>query len=418
MILTADQIGFSRHEAERFERISEGHYVLTVPELNTDLEVDHLRRERHELRAEITVHCGLAGARVIDGILFTASVNLSSLRDRQQLASTLASRTRTRPDDWAAVVDELATRVHQAERVGAGAVNLREVERPSADQYYRVGRLLLPKAHPSLFFGDGDALKTYTGLHVLTELRRAGARVGIADWEMTAADHRERGERLQGAAPDVIYIPCARPLVHEFDRIARLVREHDIEYLLLDSAAPACAGGPENSEAVQEYYRAVRALGIGTLTIAHTNRSEHSDQKPFGSVFWFNLARAIWYVRRAESAAAGAIEIGLYPRKFNLGAPQRPCALRFTFTDDRTFVTVTDIAENESLASRLPLKDRIAHVVRKGPRALTDIASELGDADAETIARTIRRYSGENAKVRLFVRLPDDRIGLLDRRAS
>src|SRR5690606_1818147 len=118
-----------------------------------------------------------------------------------------------------------------------------------------------------------------------------GVRVGVCDWEMTAPDHRERGERLTGNAPDVIYLPCTRPLIHEADRIVRAVEDHGLEYLLLDSAAPACNGRPEDAENASAYFRALRAFGIGSLTIAHSNRSEQSDQKPFGSVFWFNFAR-------------------------------------------------------------------------------------------------------------------------------
>jgi hypothetical protein len=48
---------------------------------------------------------------------------------------------------------------------------------------------------------------------------------------------------------------------------------------------------------------------------------------------------------------------------------------------------------------------------------VAELAQEL-DEEPESISRTIRRYSGEKAKVRLFAKLPDDRIGLLERRAS
>lgn len=242
--------------------------------------------------------------------------------------------------------------------------------------------------------------------------------MGIADWELTAPDHRERGERIDGDAPDVIYLPCTRPLVYEADRIARAIHEHRLDYLMLDSAAPACAGRPEDAEIAAGYFRVLRAFGIGSLTIAHANRSEQSDQKPFGSVFWFNLARAIWYVKRAEAVTEGSTEIGLYPRKFNLGAPQRPTALQFVFTETQTRITVADIADIESLASKLPLKERISHVLRSRARTIGEIAAEIPDSDPQTIGRTIRRYSTEGAKVRLFTKLPDERIGLVERRAS
>lgn len=106
-------------------------------------------------------------------------------------------------------------------------------------------------------------------------------------------------------------------------------------------------------------------------------------------------------------------EIGLYLRKFNLGAPQRPTALRFVFTDTQTQITVADITDIESLALQAPAQGAHSHVLRSRARTLEEIAAEIPDSDIETISRTIRRYSK-----RLFTKLPDNRIGLVERRAS
>jgi hypothetical protein len=55
---------------------------------------------------------------------------------------------------------------------------------------------------------------------------------------------------------------------------------------------------------------------------------------------------------------------------------------------------------------------------RSRARTVEEIAAEIPDSDTETISRTIRRYSNDQAKVRLFTKLPDARIGLVERRAS
>jgi hypothetical protein len=244
--------------------------------MNTDFDVNQVRRERHQLHAEVTVYCGLASVKTHNRELFMAGLNLSSLRDRDQLARSLATSTKIGADTWAPVVHELSTRIRQAEDVGAGVVNLQDVPRPAAEQFFRIGRLLIPRAHPSLFFGDGDALKTYTGLYLLSELRKQGVRVGIADWELTAPDHRERGERIDGDAPDVIYLPCTRPLVYEADRIARAIHDHRLDYLMLDSAAPACAGRPEDAEIASGYFRVFALLRHRIV--------DHRAREPFRAV--------------------------------------------------------------------------------------------------------------------------------------
>ncbi len=74
---------------------------------------------------------------------------------------------------------------------------------------------------------------------------------------------------------------------------------------------------------------------IGSLHVAHISKADGSDQKPFGSAFWHNGARATWYVKRAEGDSDEArVTIALYNRKANLG-PLRPAiGYEITFSQD------------------------------------------------------------------------------------
>ena len=73
--------------------------------------------------------------------------------------------------------------------------------------------------------------------------------------------------------PDVRYIRCDRPLVHEVDRLRRWIRDHHLEYVVLDSVAFGTDGPPEAAESAMAYMRAVRQLGIGARLIAHITKS-------------------------------------------------------------------------------------------------------------------------------------------------
>lgn len=423
--LTARDVGFAEKPQPfptRFSRVADGRYSFAAPMFGLSIDVRHVRREFHQLKAALTVSCSLHGVQTFDGVLLEADVNLSNLRDRDQLAKMLATRTATAKEirDWHSLVDELSVRVTRAEELGAGAVNLRDVTVSKVEQFYRVERLLLPKRHPALFFGDGDSLKTYLADFLLLQLVQQGVRVAIADWEMTESEHRDRANQLGVAAPDVLYIPCARPLVHEAERITGFLHDYRADYLLLDSAAPACNGRPEDAENVTAYFRALRALGVGSLTIAHSNRSTESDLKPFGSVYWFNLARAIWNVKRAEATSPDVAEIGLYPRKFNLGPMPKASAYRFHFADGATDVRSVDISDVAPLAAKLGLKERMAMELRSGAKTIVELSKALDD-DGESISRTLRRYSGTSAKVQLFTKVLGNkdgvhRWGLIERR--
>jgi hypothetical protein len=153
---------FSTDEHE-FQRISEGRYQFVVPEMNTDFDVNQVRRERHQLHAEVTVYCDLAGVKTHNRELFMAGLNLSSLRDRDQVARSLATSTKIGADTWAPVVHELSTRIRQAEDVGAGVVNLQDVPRPAAEQFFRIGRLLIPRAHHRCFLATATRSRPTPG---------------------------------------------------------------------------------------------------------------------------------------------------------------------------------------------------------------------------------------------------------------
>jgi hypothetical protein len=426
-VLTAKDLPFATGASDdRFQKVGEGHYILSGPEqLGTDLEVRHVRRERHQLHGELVVRVGLAGVRTIHGVLLTSTINLSNVRDRDSLARALADRTTTAAalPEWRRMVDDLGVYVTMAETEGDPAVALTgQRSAAAATGLHRVLGFSLPDRLPAMVFGDGDSLKTMTLDAVAVALARQGVAVGLVDAEMSVEDHQDRVARLTaGANPGtLVYLACSRPLVYDLDRVAEMVRAHRLRYVLFDSVGFLAHDRPESPDAALGYFRAVRSLGpIGSLHVAHRAKAEDGDQRPFGSAFWFNSVRALWFAKRAEaSPGASATEVGFYPRKFNIGAWPAAHALRFTFQAERTDVENVEPASVESLASAMPVKDRVKAMLRSGPRELDAIAADLPDTDAATVERTIRRYTGDKAKFQLFVKLADGRFALAERRRS
>lgn len=400
--------------ARNFQRIAEGRYRLTLESLGIEFGIDRLRRRFDELWGELTVKCTLPGARTFDGVLSVADVNLSSQRARVERARYIATRAQADEIDWTGLLEEFVQRVLTADRAGEPAVLLRDLPRPKPDDTLSVDGLPLLARHPVIFFGDGGAAKSYFGLYAGGRLVQAGHRVGLFDWELAAEDHRDRLERLFGTnMPGVHYARCARPFVHELDRLRAIVQDERLDYVVFDSVAFACDGPPEAAEVAGRYFQTLRQLGsIGSLHIAHVSKADGSDQKPFGSAFWHNGARATWFVKLAETLPGGqTISIGLYNRKANLG-PQRPAAgFEITFTDDKTSFRRINVADTPDLAGQLSIRQRMAHVLRNGAMSHDEIADQI-QADVETVKRTARRYRQQ------FSLLPGGNLGLLERRTS
>jgi hypothetical protein len=282
---------------------------------------------------------------------------------------------------------------------------------------FDVEGLRLPLAHPSCVFADGGGLKSMLALYCAGRLEERGIHVLFNDWEFAEADHRERFGRMFPTMPDLLYRRCERPLTVEADAIRRIVRAEKVDFAIFDSVVFACDGPPESAETAAAYFRAARALGIGGLHVAHINKSETGDKKPFGSSFWHNGFRSTWFMERAEESPDGRhVTVGAFHRKSNIGPLHPATGFEFYFDDTETTVKRVDIANTDDFAGRVPTWQKMIGALKRGPMTLVSLAEEL-DSKMETIKKVVDRSKG-----RTFTRVegPDGivRIGLVDRRPS
>ena len=118
--------------------------------------------------------------------------------------------------------------------------------------------------------------------------------------------------------------------------------------------------------------------GLGSLHLAHINRSEGGDQKPFGSAFWHNSARATWFLKNASTSPDGqTMTVGAFNRKSNLTKLHPAIGFELQFTGSTTTIRRINLADVEELAGQLPTWQRIAHVLEAGqgrPQTVAEIA--------------------------------------------
>lgn len=401
--------------------VGEGVYKLDVADLGISFFMDRLRRRDDDLLGELSVRCDLPGARRVgdDGTLSVANLNLSSVRERQARASLLAERAQTQGHvDWFGALEYFCQRIITAERTGQPAVLLSDLAPPTADDTMLIeGRPTLLK-HPMMDFGDGGSLKSYLALWQAGLLAQRGVRVGYFDWEFDGAEHRARLGLLFGdAMPAIHYVRCEQAITHEADRLRRIVLARGLEYTIVDSVAVACGGRPEDAEVAGAFFRVLRQLRIGTLLIAHINRSETGDQRPFGSAFWSNYSRATWFIKRSEADGdSRLVTVAMINRKANTG-PLRP-ALGFTveFGEDQVTIQSTDLAQHEDFSSKLPLWQRMRAALEHGPLTLTALAKEL-DAKPDSLKKIVDRSLKRPDP--MFIRVPGSdgiRISLVARK--
>lgn len=371
------------------------------------LTFDLLRSERSgDVTAEVEVASTVS---TINAVIHHARVNLVGTRSRQELAKHLSTRTAGIATDWPIVVEIACREVLRAYRAGAPAVLLRDVPPPSPeDTGYALAPLAL-SAMPTCIFGDGGSAKSLLALAIAKAIHTgqplAGMaperprRVGLLDWEMDAHSHRDRLARLAGEPiPDVVYVPCARPLAEDVDRLRRIAARHALEFLIVDSVALACDGPPEAAEVATRFFGALRELGLPVLAIAHVNRSGDTE-RPFGSAFWHNGFRLTWYAKRETDPTADCLAVGLFAKKCNVGPMPAPLGFRVTFSPERIEVDRAQVADVSDFAAHVPLRLRIREELRTGSRTIAELAADL-DVQVDSVKKALMRGEG-----REFVRV-------------
>jgi hypothetical protein len=394
-------------------------FSLSVLDGNLIFEIDRVRFERGDLWGTLTVRTGLSGARTFEGVLCEGTINLSSVETRARRARVFADLARCPQIDFHRLLESFSVRVHAAVRDGDPAVDLRAVPRATSVDSVVIDGITIYQNLPTCLFGKGGDGKSIIALYIAGQAAKRGLRVGYVDWELDAGNTRDRFEREHDTSmPELTYISCTRPLCVEVDRIRRLRRQHDLDFLVYDSVGFASHGRPEDAEVALRYPQCVRQIGVGSLHIAHVNKSDDGDKQPFGSTFWHNFFRSTWNLKKSESTGPHELIVACYNRKANLG-PQLPSVgFRLEFGTERTLVRTIDIAKVDDLAPGLPLWCRIKSALKEGPpRTVAQLAEELGEKP-DSIEKAIKRKS-EGPKA-LFTRVDGTggakRIALVERR--
>lgn len=384
-------------------------YQLRFPDLGTQFDLTRVHRKDTQTSGLLTVRVTFRGAHTVgDGIVSSAEFNCTSLVTRQQRAKHLADRTLAPEIDWAGLLEEFCLRILEADDHQTLEERLDQI--PLTDEptnELTPAGLPLLKRHPTIWFGDGGAAKSYLALYASTVLAQAGERVLYCDWEFDGEDHRRRLHRLVGpvpALPHLLYLRCEQALVRMLDRVHQAVVRHRITTLVCDSLGAACLGTPESAEAATGYFQALRELGpLHSLHLAHINRSEQGDRQPFGSAFWHNLARATWFLKRTDPGpTTDELTVGFYHRKANTGPLRPPFGMQLTFVGTETQIRPAPL-EAPELVAKTPSWQRMDHELRDQPLITEDLSAKTGIPES-TIRSNLTRFPDR------FTRLPDGRI--------
>jgi hypothetical protein len=374
-----------------------GVYTLVWEQEGVGIRIDKLIEDsRYAVTGEILVR--LAGKHI-----HQARMNLTSTRGRADVVRQCKSRFGAEHVDWDSFIEESSMLVLEKFRSGAEAIDFKVYEPPKRSSF-RFKPFLLD-GEPNLFFGPGGSGKSYLAAYCAAHVSKGyidedglevpKSKVLYLDYETGAEEifnrmvNVQRGLKMDDK-PEVIYHPSAHPLSSEIDKIQRLVAEHEIEMIVVDSVGYACGGEPESAQMAINYYNALRQLELTTLSIGHVSKDRQSST-PFGSVYWINGARSVWEVVRSQESGANHFQIGVLHRKINNGPLSMPVGYKIAFENEAVFFDPMEVKYIGDAEEKLPLKERIVYLLQEhGQLDIKDIAAMLERAEG-TIRKALHR---------------------------
>ena len=400
-----------------------GLFLASWPEYFLELQIDRLHEKSgtFEVSGEIDVRSTMPGK---EGRLITPSrINLSAPRTRQQFANLLAEREPDPRVNWPQLIDIAATKCIELFREGEPGRVVKNIK-PREALHYRT-RPLIIEGQSNILFGLGGISKSYIAqlCAVLIDtyqekqlFESEPGKVGYLDYEADAEDFKDRIDRihkglgLEQDASEIVYRACVQPLANEVTTLRRFTVEHKIDVLVIDSGALACGGAPEDAQATLRFFGALRELGKTSLTICHQakNLTGAMEKTVFGSAFWQNVARNVWYAKKDQETGVNQILVGLYHTKANQTKLHSPFAVKVTHESEATYFERGNLLDSPELAKGAPLHERIAIELKAGSLTDKEIAEKLEKPES-TIRVTLYRHS------KLFIKLSAGKWGLLQK---
>lgn len=377
-----------------------GTYLVTFPATRTTFEFANVESTARGVQAEVTAS--------VNGrtILGETDLNLKSDNGRTNLTRTLQKSAQEIP--WRRYLERSCAEVLRRSRMGEPVTKLK------GDSSLHTQFILNPliyKGHQTVVFAPGGSLKSYLALYFSMLLARGATENGVSaiktnvlylDWELDYETIDGRAKLIWNGHPQLnqstpYYRRCYAPLHTDLGAIGRLIHQHQIGCVVIDSAALACGGSLQSEEAPIRLQQSLKKLGCGALVLAHVAKGnvEGQDRSTYGSVFFREMARNVIELSRLEESDRVVFSQASTACKNSFGPKIQPLGFEVSMLGDMTVIDAFNPStEPESgYEDKLPACERVSLLLRDGKvRTSLAIAEDL-KMKLPTIMSTMSRYS-------------------------
>lgn len=246
------------------------------------------------------------------------------------------------------------------------------------------------KDQANLLYGEGGSFKSFFGLFLAKNLIEKGYKVLFLDYETDEKELKRRTSLLN--IPKLFYRYCFLPITEEVDTIASYVLENNIDLVIVDSVGVSISNFNLNEpSSATNLFSAIRQFKTTTLLIGHQPKDTSTDL-PFGSVYFYNLARNIWQIQ-VKQVSQNEIYVLLIHKKDNLGEKKPPQAFRVIKDDFSINFMSTSISNVPDIEEYKFLYQRIYDYLKENPnKTKQEIAKELNESPNKII-KILSKYT-------------------------
>lgn len=385
--------------------ISSNHVVVNYPIEGkvAIIDFDNIDIRKNEMNCTISVD--------YEGRYFKQRINLLSSSSRQSLARELKEYYGSH--EWLNILIECTGIIESANRSSTSIIDIATVQESRGIQWFVP--YTLPLGEASLIFGPGDSGKTYFAMYIAmlsalggqwleTDFWLENAPVLWIDYETRpdGSTVRFRVDRLlKGIGVEIshglfFYEPGnGIPLYEKFDKLDRFIKQEGIGFVVVDSALKACGSEVRDEASVGQYFSAIQALGVTSLTLAHVTKDENPDS-PFGSVFWINEPHGyVWYLSKLNRGEVTDDNIIVCTnKKANDGRKPEPFSVVLHFDDVNGPVTVSPYTIPDEIAKShgKSLRTMLVEYIGDDKAGVDELADFLGKTNMQVL-EVLQKYN-------------------------
>lgn len=374
------------------------------------VEVERLSEEAAGLTGEITVYSANA---VGGGLKYSARMNLMAPNTRATVVNALAERDKTldKPT-WARIIERVCFVAREEWRKGDPPVNLWDIPERT-DSRWLLEPFLESEAVTILYADGGSgksvvalamAASVQTGHNIIGTLHGPPRNTLYLDYEADPWTHRERLAALyEGTLADLehkpmLYKRMSVPLASAAVNLKRYVCDEKIGLVIVDSMGMARGAEAKDVGPTIQLFLAARSFGVPVLIIDHISKEAIANKqadKPFGSIYTYNEARATWLLEKEQQPGSPEVHIVLTQKKANNGLLQKRQAFCMTFVnqDNGRLAYIQfrpeDIRHTPQLHGHMDMRDKIMAELLASSKGLEikQIAEAIDASQASVRAR-------------------------------